>query len=195
MFVGHAAFAGFAGAARPRIPFVPLLVAAYAADLLEILLRGAGVLPRVAMLWSHSLTALAGGAAIAALLGWLWTRRPDFSAALAAVYLSHGLADLLTGEHKPAWAGGPTYGFGLYKQPALDFAIEIALLVAAAALYHWRRPAPRRRVALVLTLLVLLQLGFNAGDRTRLQALKRDLIRATGAALAPPPPSRAAGAA
>lgn len=194
MFVGHAAVAAFAAAARPRFPLVPLLVAAYAADLIEILLRGLGVTPAVAMLWSHSVSALAAGAAVASILGWVATRRLDFAVALAVVYASHGLGDLLTGEHKPTWAGGPTYGFGLYQQPAADFAIEIGLVLAAAALYHWRRHVPGRRLAIVLTAAVLLQLGFNLGDQPRLRGLKRDLIRATGAALAPPPPSRSAGA-
>lgn len=194
MFVGHAAVAAFAAAARPRLPILPLLVAAYAADLIEILLRGVGVAPGIAMLWSHSVTALAAGAALASLLGWLWLRRLDFAVALAAVYASHGLGDLLTGEHKPTWAGGPTYGFGLYQQPAADFAIEIGLVIAAAALYHWRRHVPGRRMAIVLTVVVLLQLGFNLGDQPRLRGLKRDLIRATGAALAPAPASGTAGA-
>lgn len=182
MFVGHAAVAVLAGAVRPRVRLVPLLLAAYAADAVEILLHGVGVAHRTAMLWSHSVTALLVGGAAAALLAWLASRSRETAVAVGLVYASHGLADLFTGAHKPAWGGGPTYGFGLYQRPALDFAIEVGLLLAAAFLYQWRRSVPGRRMAAAIALLVLLQLGFNLGDRAWLHGLKRDLIRVTGAA-------------
>lgn len=182
MFVGHAAVAGLAGAARPRVPLLPLLLAAYAADAVEILLHGAGVPHRTAMLWSHSVTALLVGGLLSAGLAWLFTRSRETALVVGLVHASHGLSDLLTGIHKPTWHGGPTYGLGLYERPAVDFTIEVGLLLAAAALYWWRRPVPGRRMAAVVTVLVLLQLGFNLGDRAWLHGLKRDLIRVTGAA-------------
>ena len=186
MFIGHAAAAVLAGAARPRAPLLPLLLAAYGADAVEILLHGAQVEHARAMLWSHSLTALAVGGAITALVAWVISRKWDFAVLFAAVYASHGLGDLLTGERKPAWEDGPTYGLGLYQVPAADFAIEVALLlVAAGLLFRRRRPEKPRRMALLVAMLVLLQLGFNLGDRAWLHGLKRDLMRATSAALAP----------
>ncbi|HEU5173841.1 MAG TPA: hypothetical protein VFT96_03730 [Gemmatimonadaceae bacterium] len=193
MFVGHAAVAVLAGAARPRAPMLPLLLAAYGADAVEILLHGAQVEHASAMLWSHSLTALAVGGALSALVAWVISRKWDLAVLFAAVYASHGLCDLLTGERKPAWEDGPTYGLGLYQVPAADFVIEVALLlVAAGLLYRWRRPEKPRRMAVLVAMLVLLQLGFNLGDRSWLHGLKRDLMRATSAALAPRPASRVA---
>lgn len=193
MFVGHAAVAALAGATRPRVPLLPLLVAAYAADAVEIVLHGIQLPHATAMLWSHSITALAAGGIVGAALAWIVSRQWDLALLVAAVYGSHGLCDLLTGERKPAWDGGPTYGLGLYDRPAVDFAIEIMLLLLAAAAYHWRRPAPPRRLAIIVAMLVLLQLGFNLGDRTWLHGLKKDLMRASSAAFAPQPTSAVAG--
>lgn len=182
MFIGHAAVAALAAAARPRVPLLPLLLAAYAADVVEIILDGVGISRTSAMLWSHSVTALVAGGAIAATVAALATRRSWLAVLVGLVYLSHGLCDLLTGQRKPAWAGGPTYGLGLYKVPLADFAIEVGLVLLAAVLYQWRRPVPRRRLVATVILLVLLQLGFNLGDRALLYGLKHDLIRITGEA-------------
>jgi hypothetical protein len=194
MFAGHAAIAALAGASRPGIPFWPLLLAAYAPDALEIGYHAFGVEHANAMAWSHSITAMVIGG-IAFGLGTLaWHRRRDAALLAAAVYASHWLADLLTGENKPTWHGGPGMGFGLYQVPAADFAVEVVLVVGAAVLYQWRRPAQTRRIVLAAVVLVALQLGFNLGDRAQLHGLKRNLVRATGAAFAPTPPSAGAGA-
>lgn len=194
MFAGHAAIAALAGASRPRIPFWPLLLAAYAPDALEIGYHAFGVEHASAMAWSHSITAMVIGGIVFGLATLAWHRRRDAAFLAAAVYSSHWLADLLTGENKPTWHGGPGMGFGLYQVPAADFAIEAALVVGAAVLYQWRRPAQTRRIVLAAVVLVALQLGFNLGDRAQLHGLKRNLVRATGAAFAPTPPSAGVGA-
>lgn len=194
MFAGHAAIAALAGASRPAIPFWPLLAAAYAPDALEIGYHAFGVEHASAMAWSHSITAMLLGGIAFGLWTFAWFRRRDVALLAAAVYASHWLADLLTGQNKPTWHGGPGIGFGLYQVPAADFAIEVTLVVAAAVLHQWRRPAETRRVVLAAVVLVALQLGFNLGDRAQLHGLKRNLVRVTGAAFAPPAPPAPAGA-
>lgn len=189
MFAGHAAVAAFAGATRPRIPMLPLFLAAYGADALEIGLHGFRFDHAFAMQWSHSILAMllgglvAGGAALAA------GRRRDVAILTGLVYASHWICDLFTGENKPTWRGGPELGFGLYNAPAADFAIEAALVIAAGIAYQWRRPTRTRRIILGAVVLVALQLGFNLGDRGKLHGLKQGLGRVSGAALAPPAPS------
>lgn len=192
MFVGHAAVAALAGAARPRVPLFPLLLATYGADAIEILLHGLGH-GDSAMLWTHSLGALLAGGLISGAVAGVFTRSREVAIVVGLVYLSHGLCDLFTGQRKPVWDGGPTYGFGLYLLPAVDFAIEIGLVLVAAVLYQARRPVRMLRVVLAVTVLVLLQLGFNAADRSRLRGLKHGLVRATGAVLSEAPPSPGAG--
>ena len=185
MFAGHAAIAAFAGATRPRIPFLPLLLAAYAADALEIAFHAFGADHAFAMQWSHSITAMAIGGLAFGMLTLAAFRRRDVALLAGMVYASHWLCDLLTGEGKPTWVGGPHLGFGLYQEPVVDFALETTLVIGAGLLYQWRRPTRTRRIVTAAVVLVALQLGFNLGDRARLHGLKRNLVRATSAALEP----------
>lgn len=185
MFAGHAAVAALAGSTRPSVPVLPLVLAAYAPDALEIAYHGFGVSHAAAMQWSHSITAMFIGGTGFALIVLAILRRGDAAAIAGLVYASHWLCDLLTGENKPTWIGGPSLGFGLYQVPAADFAIETLLVVGAAVVYQWRRPTRTRRVVLATAVLVMLQLGFNLGDRAHLHGLKRNLVRATSAAVSP----------
>lgn len=192
MFVGHAAVAAFAGATRPRLPMLPLFLAAYGADGLEIALHGLRFDHAFAMQWSHSIVSMLAGGLVfgaAALAAW---RRADVALLTGLVYASHWACDVITGENKPTWLGGPALGFGLYEVPAADFAIEAVLVVAAGVAYQWRRPTRTRRIILGALVLVVLQLGFNLGDRGKLHGLKQGLGRVSGAALAPAMPSRPA---
>lgn len=194
MFAGHAAVAALAGSTRPSVPVLPLVLAAYAADALEIGYHAVGMPHAAAMQWSHSITSMLIGGTVFGLVVLAVLRRRDAAVLAAVVYASHWVCDLLTGENKPTWVGGPSLGFGLYQLPALDFALETLLVVAAAAVYQWRRPTRLRRVVLAAAVLVLLQLGFNLGDRAHLHGLKRNLVRATSAVLSPAPPSRSPSA-
>ena len=59
---------------------------------------------------------------------------PVATAVLAGlVYASHWVCDLLTGENKPTWVGGPSLGFGLYQLPAADF-VPPATMIAVSSL-------------------------------------------------------------
>ncbi len=191
MFAGHAAVAALAGSTRPSVPLLPLVLAAYAADALEIGYHAFGVSHAAAMEWSHSITAMLIGGTVFGLIVLAVLRRADAALIAAAVYASHWVSDLLTGENKPTWSGGPDLGFGLYQLPAADFALETLLVVAAAVVYQWRRPTQTRRVVVAAVVLVALQLGFNLGDRAHLHGLKRNLSRATSAAVSPVTPSSA----
>jgi hypothetical protein len=185
VFAGHAAVAALAGSTRPSVPVLPLVLAAYAADALEIAYHTFGVSHSGAMQWSHSITAMFIGGTAFGLVVLAVLRRRDAAVLAGLVYASHWVCDLLTGENKPTWVGGPSLGFGLYQLPAADFVVEVLLVVAAAVLYQWRRPTQTRRVVLATAVLVMLQLGFNLGDRAHLHGLKRNLVRATSAAVLP----------
>lgn len=185
MFAGHAAVAALAGSTRPSVPVLPLVAAAYAADALEIAFHAFGVSHAGAMQWSHSITAVLIGGVCFGLIVLAALRRRDAATLAALVYASHWACDLLTGENKPTWIGGPSLGFGLYQVPVADFVIETSLVLAAAAVYQWKRPTQLRRVVVAAAVLVMLQLGFNLGDRAHLHGLKRNLVRATSAAVLP----------
>jgi hypothetical protein len=91
--------------------------------------------------YTHSLV----GAAILSLVfgagfGWRWGRRAGI--VLGLVAFSHWLLDLVVHRADlpilPGNAGGlPTLGFGAWRYPALSIVMELALVVAGAALY-WR---------------------------------------------------------
>ena len=150
------------------MPLTALVAATYGPDVIEItllaLLRWAYV---PAVFGSHSMPAVALGAAVVAAAYWMWRRDAAGAALLAATYTSHWAADLFTGRAKPTWGGGPTLGLSLYDHPALDFAVESGLLLAAW-LFLWparerRRTGPAMRVAGPVALL-LVQLVFNASE-------------------------------
>lgn len=168
MFIGHTAIALAAKRVRPSVPLAALIAATYGPDVIEItllaLLRWAHV---PAVFGSHSVPAVALGAAVVAVAYWTWRRDAAGGALLAATYASHWGADLFTGRAKPTWGGGPTLGLSLYDHPALDFAVESGLLLAAW-LFLWpasdrRRRGPALRVAGPVALL-LVQLVFNASE-------------------------------
>ncbi len=72
----------------------------------------------------------------------LSARRTRGAAALfvGLAYLSHWPADFLTGW-KPTLPGGPMVGLRLYGRPAVDFALESAVILAGW--WAWRRTLPR----------------------------------------------------
>jgi len=69
----------------------------------------------------------------------------------SAAWLLHWPADLLTGR-KPLLFGEQLVGFGLYGSPAVDFALESAVVVIGCALYARAFPSrgDLRRVIVIL---------------------------------------------
>ncbi|BCJ41491.1 hypothetical protein GCM10010168_55100 [Actinoplanes ianthinogenes] len=111
--------------------------------------------------WTHS---LAGALLIAGLTGWLcirwWGRLGGLT--IGAVVFSHWVLDLLVHRaDMPVLPGDlgdlPRLGFGLWQHHVLTAAIEAALLLAGAMLYHRaarRTGGPIARVNLITALIV-----------------------------------------
>jgi hypothetical protein len=159
MFVGHAGLALLARARRTGPSFWVLLAAAFGPDWLELPFRLARVPFGRVLLLTHSLLATVACAVVGAVA--YGVARHDRTGALlvAAAWLSHWPADLLTGL-KPTWPGGPSLGISLYAHPGLDLLVEVGIAIAAWAVYA-QRHRPMRGVLLgVPTLLVALQVAF-----------------------------------
>jgi hypothetical protein len=159
MYTGHVAVALAARATRRDLPLWVLVVAAQGCDWAEALLDIAGA-GTASSLWSHAfpfvvLAALAAGVLVA-----LWKR--SFGAALlvAAVYLSHPVADLVTG-YKPLWLGGPPLGLHFIQRPVADLIVQASLCVIGWAIYVRSLPPSRPRRLLTSAPLALL-LSFQA---------------------------------
>jgi hypothetical protein len=115
--------------------------------------------------WTHSLFGAAVLAVIfAAPAALRWGRRA--AVVLGAMVLSHWVLDLVV--HRPdlpltPW-GGPAAGLGLWNHPAASISLELAMVVAASALYFRSAPKTRLGRAASASVLVcgLITLGLNA---------------------------------
>lgn len=132
MITGHFGLAYIAGAARRDARLPLLLAAAVLPDILDFAYAAVRFCSPLG-LYSHSLPVLVPLAALAFAVGLATSRSAGAGLAMAAVVLLHLPADLLTGE-KMLWPGGPIVGLQLYKQPLVDFAIELPLIVGGWAL-------------------------------------------------------------
>jgi hypothetical protein len=156
VYVGHAAIALALKAREPRLALVPLTMACFGPDWLEVALMIPKARAGMAV-YTHSLVAVLLGAAVAG-AAYAAFRRPG-ARLIALAWLLHWPADLLTGR-KPMFLGEPLVGLDLYGLPLADFLLESTLVAIGCALYA-RRLAPRgvqRRVVVMLgTALILLQ--------------------------------------
>lgn len=148
MYTGHAAIALALSRRERRVHVVPLTLAAFGPDWLELLL----MLPvkREGMaIFTHSIPAVLIGAALAAGL-WTIARRPG-GRVLFLAWLLHWPADLLTGR-KPVLFREPLIGLDLYNLPAVDFVLESIVVLVCCAVYARTFPprAELRRVIVVL---------------------------------------------
>lgn len=156
MYVGHVAVALALKAREPRLALVPLTLACFGPDWLEVAL----MLPRPRegmAIYTHSIVAAVLGAAIAGLL-YAAFRRPG-ARLIALAWLLHLPADLLTGR-KPMLALEPLVGLDLYSLPAVDFVLESAIVALGCVAYARRfavRADARRVVVMLGAALILLQ--------------------------------------
>jgi hypothetical protein len=161
VYAGHVGIAIGAHGLRRTIPLWLLIVASQLPDwgdaavcLAEIPVSFPGML-------THSIPAVSVLALLMAALYYATSRDGQGAAIVAVVVVSHILADYFTGI-KPTWPGGPTVGLQLYRQPILDFVLEAVVLVACWLAYRRSFPLEKRssrRVALVLAVLLIIQLG------------------------------------
>jgi hypothetical protein len=148
VYAGHAAVALALKQREPRTAIVPLVLAAFGPDWLELLLMLA-VRDERAAVASHSIPAVVAGGALAAGL-YAMSRRPGAWTVLIA-WLLHWPADLLTGR-KPLVLAAPLIGLDLYKIPAADFALESVVVIIGCAIYArtYRGRGDSRRVIVIL---------------------------------------------
>lgn len=157
MYTGHVAIALGARGVRRDLPLWVAVVASQAPDWIAVILSGLGARAS-AELWSHAVPFVLLGAGAAAVIVRLLTRSSGAALATLAVYLSHPLADLVTG-HKPLWSGGPPVGLWLIDRAVPDFLVQSSLCVLGWVLY--RRSLPphvRRRLTAAVPLVALLAL-------------------------------------
>jgi hypothetical protein len=148
VYAGHAAIAIALRRREPRLPIVPLVLAAFGPDWLELFF-GVPTKREGMAVFTHSLPAVLIAGGLAAGL-WAAMRRPGASTIFLA-WLLHWPADLFTGR-KPVLFRQPLIGLDLYKIPAADFALESVVIVIGCALYARAYP-PRgelRRVIVIL---------------------------------------------
>lgn len=166
MLSGHAA-AAMLVRGHPGTPgMVPLLAAAYFADVAELAVRAIGVPEYAAEQYTHSpLILLVAGAAAAALL-----LRGGYSARVAVLVLIlavvHAPLDWITGNDKPMlYAYGPLVGLGLYNWPIADAFLEVALCALAWLLS--RQAAGDRQLLAVLCGALVIQILFTQYESDR----------------------------
>ena len=148
MYAGHAAVALALRRREPRLPILPLVIAAFGPDWLELLFM-IPVKREGMAVFTHSIPAVLIGGVLAAVL-YSAARRPG-SGTIFLAWVLHWPADLFTGR-KPLVFSEPLIGLDLYKIPAIDFALESLVVVIGCALYARALP-PRgelRRVVVIL---------------------------------------------
>jgi hypothetical protein len=180
MFVGHYSVSFALKTARPQVPLWVLFLAVQAVDigwgiLILLGIEKARIVPGITkafpldlyyMPYTHSLVAGIGWAMTLAALYFAWRRRHGVGAALAigVAVLSHWFLDLPVHTYDlPLYDNTDKQGWGLWDYPLLEWALEAALLLGAAALYLRSRPQQRKAAWIFCGALVLIQAGQNLG--------------------------------
>ena len=162
MYVGHAAIALAFKARDPRVPIVPLALACYGPDWLDVALMLPH--PREGMApFSHSIPAVIVGGLVASVLFAAVAKGPGAWLILLG-WLSHWPADFFTGR-KPIVGLAPLVGLDLYRVPLADLALESFVVLVGCALYARalaHTPGQRRLVLAMGTVLAVLQIGIDA---------------------------------
>lgn len=161
MYGGHVGIALAGKGYRATVPIWLLLLATQLPDWADAAVCAAGIASPPSGMLSHSLPAVAVLSATLALLYFAVARDLAAAALVAAIVVSHAVADYATGL-KPTWPGGPQIGLQLYQHPVLDFILEGAVIVIGWAIYRRSLSVERRKsnpVNLLLFCLLLLQLA------------------------------------
>ncbi|GAA4037560.1 hypothetical protein [Parerythrobacter jejuensis] len=173
MFIGHWAPAFLAAAATPRAPKLGTLFIAgqlvdwgfFAFAIVGVenmrIEPGATVMNPMDlydMPYTHSLLGGAVWALAFAAILFLWRRDLVTAAIGGVVVISHWFIDLLV--HRPDLTidgRPPSYGFGLWNNPAIAMPLELLLLVGAFALYMRSTKGPIAPPYILLGFLLLIQ--------------------------------------
>ena len=161
MYGGHVGIALAGKGYRSTMPLWVLLVATQLPDWADAAVCSVGGASPPSEMLSHSLPAVAVLATTVALLYYATARDFPGSALAGTIVVSHMIADYVTGL-KPTWPGGPFIGLELYRHPAVDFAIEAAVIILGWMIYRRSLPPDRRNsspVNVMLFCLLLLQLA------------------------------------
>jgi membrane-bound metal-dependent hydrolase YbcI (DUF457 family) len=187
MYTGHVAIALGVRSVRRDLPLWVLVLAAQACDWVELLVHP--LTPRTSTdVYSHAYPFVLVPALAVAALVWVWKRSTGAAVTVLLVYLSHSLADYVTG-YKPLWLGGPDVGLRIIQYPAADFVVQTLVCLLGFAIYWRSLPQTRRRqpsAVLPLLLLVALQgvsdlrIGWNKHRRERLRNTAAVVVVARG---------------
>jgi hypothetical protein len=161
MYAGHVGIALGARGFRKDVPLWALIIASQLPDWADAGLCVANLRSGTPGLYSHSFSAIAVLAAVAAAIYMLAARSAAGAYVMAAMVVSHAAGDWITGL-KPTWTGGPMIGLQLYHYPMLDFVLEAAVIVIGWMFYRKSLPPERRSSAPSLALpgaLLAFQLG------------------------------------
>lgn len=152
MFAGHFGLAAAVKAKTPKVPLWALMLSTQLLDVVFVpfLLTGTETMDRVegteayggSVIHADYTHSLAGALILAAIAGWLasrrWGRRGGWT--IGAMVMSHWVLDLLVHRRDlPILPGNlgdlPLLGFGLWRWPVVSAGVELLLIVAGAALY------------------------------------------------------------
>jgi hypothetical protein len=154
MFTGHIAIALAARRARSDLPLWTLVLVSQACDYVERLARP--FTTRFdASVYSHAFPFVVIAALATATLVWVWKRSLGAPLFVLALYLSHPVADCVTG-FKPLWWHGPLVGLHFVDRPGADFAIQGGMCLLGWAIYLGSLPPARRRQLVALAPLMFL---------------------------------------
>jgi hypothetical protein len=131
VFAGHAAIATFVKGKRPRLPLALLVPVAFGPDWIDLLSH---VVHHPNPELSHSLISVGILSVVVAVCSVPFFGATD-AIVVGATYVSHWLADLVTGL-KPTWPGGPSVGLHLYTHSYRDVALESVVVVACWLVYR-----------------------------------------------------------
>lgn len=159
MFAGHFGLAAAVKAKTPKVPLWALMLSTQLLDVVFVpfLLTGTETMDRVegtevyggSVIHADYTHSLAGALILAAIAGWLasrrWGRRGGWT--IGAMVMSHWMLDLLVHRRDlPILPGNlgdlPLLGFGLWRWPVVSAGAELLLIVAGAAMYIRSLPKP-----------------------------------------------------
>ena len=141
MIAGHLGIALGVKSLRPSVPLGWLLVATVAPDMLDVSYAFANICSSYGA-YSHSLPAIVVIATLMMAGAFAGTRSGAIAIVVGAVACSHVAMDWITGV-KTLWPGGPVVGLYLYRWPAIDFLLELPLIVGGWWMLRRSRIAPR----------------------------------------------------